>query len=75
MELTFVEQPVFTKAIVRLTDDDSYRLFQNEIAQGPERWPSSVEAAACGRRGCALPAGGKVGAPECSIFIFAATAP
>ena len=39
MNLTFVEQPLFTKAITELIDDNDYRVFQNEISQAPERWP------------------------------------
>jgi hypothetical protein len=39
MNLTFVEQSLFTRAITELIDDNDYRLFQNEISQAPERWP------------------------------------
>lgn len=39
MKLTFVEQPLFTKAITELIDDNDYRVFQNEISQAAERWP------------------------------------
>src|SRR5471030_2612567 len=39
MNLTFVEQPLFTKAITELIEDNDYRLFQNKIAKAPERWP------------------------------------
>jgi len=34
-----VEQPLFTRAITELIDDNDYRLFQNEISQAPDRWP------------------------------------
>ncbi len=39
MDLTFVERPEFTKVITTFTDDEQLRLFQNELAKAPERWP------------------------------------
>jgi len=32
----FIETPIFTKQILQLIDDDSYKEFQNELFQNPE---------------------------------------
>jgi len=35
----FIEQPIFTKLVLELVDDEAYRKFQNELAANPEKGP------------------------------------
>jgi hypothetical protein len=49
-KLTFVEQQVFTRALLELVDDDAYRKFQNELAANLEKGPVVK-----GIGGCAKP--------------------
>jgi len=35
----FIEQPIFTRLLVDIVDDDAYRKFQNELAANPEKGP------------------------------------
>jgi hypothetical protein len=37
--MRFVEASVFTKRLVRIADDDTYRRFQAELAVNPEKGP------------------------------------
>jgi hypothetical protein len=37
--MRFVETSVFTKRLVRIADDDTYRKFQVELAANPEKGP------------------------------------
>jgi hypothetical protein len=35
----FIEQPIFTKLLLQLVDDNAYRRSQNELAANPEKGP------------------------------------
>jgi hypothetical protein len=37
--ITIVEQPIFTRQLVELVDDETYRNFQLELVRRPEQWP------------------------------------
>jgi hypothetical protein len=62
-DLTLVEHPGFTAEITALTNDETYRAFQTELAERAERWPvvpgtgglrkSRMRLAGRGKRGSA----------------------
>jgi len=35
----FIEQPIFTKLLTELIDDEGYRRFQNELGANPQKGP------------------------------------
>ena len=59
--VTFIEQPVFTRLLLELTDDDVYRQFQNELAAAPEKWPMVKGSGGLRKARMALPGRGKSG--------------
>ena len=59
--VTFVEQPLFTRLLVELVDDDAYRKFQNELAANPEKGPVVKGSGGLRKVRMALPGRGKSG--------------
>lgn len=59
--VTFIEQPVFTRVLLELIDDDAYRRFQNELAADPEKWPVVKGSGGLRKARVALPGRGKSG--------------
>jgi len=57
----FVEQPVFTRSLLELVDDDAYRKFQNELAANPEKGPVVKASGGLRKARLALPGRGKSG--------------
>src|SRR5262249_22505978 len=37
--IRFIEQPLFTRQLLELVDDDAYRRFQDELAGNPQKGP------------------------------------
>ena len=74
----FVEQPLFTKALVELVDDDAYRKFQNELAANPEKGAVVKGSGGLRKVRMALPGRGKSGGarvlylwfPRHGVFVF-----
>jgi hypothetical protein len=60
-QVTFIEQPVFTRLLFELLDDDAYRRFQNELAANPEKGPIVKGAGGLRKVRMALPGCGKSG--------------
>src|SRR5438067_6298252 len=60
-KLTFIEQPVFTRQLVELVEDDAYRRFQNELAANPEKAPVVKGSGGLRKARMALPGRGKSG--------------
>ena len=60
-KVTFVEQPVFTRELLELVDDDTYRKFQAQLAAKPERWPVIKGTGGLRKARMALPGRGKSG--------------
>lgn len=60
-KVTFVEQPVFTRMLLELVDDDAYRKFQNELAANPEKGPVVKGSGGLRKVRMALPGRGKSG--------------
>ena len=62
-EFTFIEHPGFTAELTALTNDETYRVFQTELAKRAESWPvvrgtgglrkSRMRLAGRGKRGSA----------------------
>jgi mRNA-degrading endonuclease RelE of RelBE toxin-antitoxin system len=59
--LTFIEQPVFTRLLAELVEDDAYRKFQNELAANPEKGPVVKGSGGLRKVRLALPGRGKSG--------------
>src|SRR3954451_23321318 len=59
--VVFIEQPVFTRALLDLVDDDLYRKFQNELASNPEKGPVVKGSGGLRKVRMALPGRGKSG--------------
>lgn len=59
--VTFIEQPMFTRLLLELVDDDSYRKFQNELAANPEKGPVVKGSGGLRKARLALPGRGKSG--------------
>ncbi len=59
--MTFIEQPVFTRALLELVNDDGYRRFQNELARSSEKWPVVKGSGGLRKARVALPGRGKSG--------------
>jgi hypothetical protein len=60
-KVTFIEQPVFTRMLIELLDDDAYRKFQNELAANPEKGPIVRGSGGLRKIRMALPGRGKSG--------------
>src|SRR6266567_1753704 len=60
-KVLFVEQPIFTTALLKLVDDDAYRRFQNELAANPEKGPVIKGSGGLRKIRMALPGRGKSG--------------
>ena len=60
-KVVFVEQPVFTRLLLELVDDDAYRKFQNELAANPEKGPVVQGSGGLRKVRLALPGRGKSG--------------
>jgi len=62
-EFTFVEQPVFTRQLIEIAshDDESYRLFQLELALRPAAWPVVKGSGGLRKARMRLPGRGKSG--------------
>jgi hypothetical protein len=60
-KVLFVEQPVFTRMLLELMDDDAYRKFQNELAANPEKGPVVKGSGGLRKARVALPGRGKSG--------------
>jgi len=58
----FIEQPIFTRLLVEIVDDDKYRKFQNELAANPEKGPVIKGGGGLRKARMALPGRGKSGA-------------
>jgi len=56
-----VEQPVFTRMLSELVDDNAYRKFQNELAANPEKGPVVKGSGGLRKVRLALPGRGKSG--------------
>src|SRR6266404_3169703 len=61
IKVTFIEQPVFTRLLLELVDDDAYRKFQNELAANPEKGPVVKGSGGLRKVRLALPGSGKSG--------------
>lgn len=59
--MTFIEQSVFTRLLLELVDDDTYRRFQNELAAHPEKGPVVKGSGGLRKVRLALPGRGKSG--------------
>ena len=59
--VTFIEQPIFTRSLLELVDDDVYRKFQNELAANPEKGPVVKGSGGLRKVRLALPGRGKSG--------------
>jgi hypothetical protein len=70
MNLTFVEQPEFTKVITNLLNDDDFRLFQNELGRAPERWPIVQGSGGLRKARMRLPGRGKSGGARVLYLYF-----
>jgi len=57
----FIEQPIFTKLLTQLVDDDSYRSFQRQLAANPEAGPIVKGSGGLRKARMALPGRGKRG--------------
>jgi hypothetical protein len=60
-KVAFVEQPVFTRLLLSLVDDDAYRRFQLELAANPEKGPVVKASGGLRKVRMALPGRGKSG--------------
>src|SRR6266436_2031628 len=60
-KVTFIEQPVFTRLLFELVDDDVYRKFQSELAANPEKGPVVKGSGGLRKVRLALPGRGKSG--------------
>jgi hypothetical protein len=77
-KVTFIEQPVFTRHLTALIDDDTYRKFQNELATNPEKGPIVKGSGGLRKARIALPGRGKSGGarilylwfPRHETFVF-----
>ena len=59
--VTFIEQPIFTRLLLEVMDDDTYRKFQNELAADPEKGPVVKGSGGLRKARVALPGRGKSG--------------
>jgi hypothetical protein len=59
--VTFVEQPIFTRLLLELVDDEAYRKFQNNLAANPEKFPVIKGSGGLRKARMALPGRGKSG--------------
>jgi len=59
--VTFIEQPIFTRSLFELVDDDAYHKFQNELAANPEKGPVVKGSGGLRKARLALPGRGKSG--------------
>jgi hypothetical protein len=59
--VTFIEQPVFTRLLLEVVEDDAYRRFQNELAANPEKGPVVKGSGGLRKARMALPGRGKSG--------------
>jgi hypothetical protein len=57
----FIEQPIFTRLLVEIVDDNAYRKFQNELAANPEKGPVVKGSGGLRKARMALPGRGKSG--------------
>ena len=69
--ITFIEQPVFTRLLLELVDDDAYRRFQNELAANPEKGPVVKGSGGLRKARLALPGRGKSGGARVLYLWFA----
>ena len=77
-KVTFIEQPIFTRMLLELVDDDAYRKFQNELAANPEKGPLVKGSGGLRKVRMALPGRGKSGGarilylwfPRHGTFVF-----
>ena len=60
-EVLFIEQPVFTRLLLDLVDDDAYRKFQNELAANPQKGPIVKGSGGLRKVRMRLPGRGKSG--------------
>jgi len=67
---TFIEQPLFTKQITDLVDDDDYREFQNELAKNPEKGTVVEGCGGLRKVRMALPGRGKSGGARVLYLLF-----
>ena len=57
----FIKQPLFTRQLLELVDDDVYRKFQNEMAANPEKGPVVKGTGGLRKARMSLPGRGKSG--------------
>jgi hypothetical protein len=69
--VTLIEQPVFTKQVTELVDDDDYREFQNELARNPEKGPVVQGSGGLRKVRMALPGRGKSAGARVLYLYFA----
>jgi hypothetical protein len=75
---TFIEQPLFTRQISELVDDEGYRRLQNELAWNPAKGPVVAGSGGLRKVRLGLPGRGKRGGarvlylyfPEARTIIF-----
>jgi len=60
-KVLFIEQPVFTRLLLELVDDNAYRKFQMELAANPEKGPVVKGSGGLRKVRLALPGRGKSG--------------
>ena len=60
-KVQFIEQPLFTRQLLELVDDDEYRMFQNELAANPEKGPLVKGTGGLRKARMSLPSRGKSG--------------
>ena len=68
--VTFIEQPLFTRLITELVDDDRYREFQNELARSPEKGPVVPGSGGLRKARMSLPGRGKSGGARVLYLYF-----
>lgn len=68
--MTFIEQPLFTRLITELVDDERYREFQNELAQYPEKGPVVPGSGGLRKVRMGLPGRGKSGGARVLYLYF-----
>ena len=68
--ITFIEQPLFTRLLTDLIDDEHYRKFQQELARNPEKGVLVPGTGGLRKVRMALPGRGKSGGARVLYLYF-----
>jgi hypothetical protein len=69
-EFTFIEQPLFTRQLAEVANDETYRSFQLELADRPEQWPVVKGTGGLRKARMRLPGRGKSGSARVLYLWF-----